>query len=431
MAFGWKSGLFALICFAAGWGASHWMGDVPFQAALTTMPALQAEGSEAQDGRQASHRTTAYTRISSFDPERRSENVMSADLPKVAKRLDVLSVPATELIDRNVASMHWIASAETAELLTWIRESQREENPDYFMMSVAASRLADLDAAAALQLVRENEEPDFGVTHIIFARPGKSDLPASLIAFESLPESKRQIATMGILETAPVDDPVAWVALQEALAQHNNSEYDNSLGIWSMRSVKNNPEAILHALTAQPVEEGPGVGRLQAFVSVWLMSDFDNAVPALTTLPDEQRDLLLNKFESGGLPASDVEKAVSWLVDSGTGPFEKLLPVTLRNYASQNPEKAMDTALSLKGELRSRSIEEVIYGWGFSSPSEAGDWVIGNDDLVEAPRLVERIALIAAQKDRGKAIEWADSIESPELRQIAQKTITHAGSSTH
>jgi hypothetical protein len=270
------------------------------------------------------------------------------------------------------AALAWIGSLPDGERKN---EAFQSFGPDWSTLSKAEFRTL-IDATP-----REDAKIQFAVRFA--GELARKDVPGALAWAASLPEVNLRAKTMRpIIAEWSATDPAA--AVQYAAALGPGDDRSGALEAAASAWAQSDPQAVL----AYAMQMPSGKERDQTLF---------RAISAIGN--DDPRTALesINKVEDGGIRASAVERLIG-------------------DLARTDAQAAISLANGIPEENQPKVFHQLIRGWAFDHPTEAGEWIN------ELPRGKARDAAVGAYvsvidgTDPALATKWARTIDDPAER---------------
>ncbi|HEX2746404.1 MAG TPA: hypothetical protein VHM91_00285 [Verrucomicrobiales bacterium] len=442
------------ISFAAGWyckpagKVSPGTGPPPLVQEKT--PAAKKPDTTASAARSGDVKTLRRLLKEERNPARAAARILSA--------LDGLDLPALTQMAANLASTGNEYDRDSWQLQQLIFGRLAEIDPAQAMQTALAVKSTYLRSGAISAVIQATAATDpEGAEHMVAQMPGgwlrrsalsslaevmaRTDGPAAMQMLERQRVARGDWSAWGTLFRSWTDhDPrAAAAALSSLPPQTARNAVDDVAAQWA----RNDPDAALawvDTLKDSPLHRD----ALRSTVAVIAQQDPEKAQALAASCPAGDRRLVLQSVASA-MAESDSKSALSW-AGGLTDPLERqrclatiasscgyrdtdaarsaleLMPAgTMRTQTFENvlgwmsymdPNAAKSWADTLKGDEKTRALQEVAYYFAVENP-DAGSQLLA--DLPERRGTSEawgRIASLKADKDPATALTWAGSLDS-------------------
>ncbi len=250
----------------------------------------------------------------------------------------------------------------------------------------------------------------------------------------------RRDAVSSVIGSIAEEDPEKALGLVKGEPRHNQQNLkQRALAVW----FENDHEAAMDWINARPNQaermrlfygsayslvwedpEGayelvkdlpPGEQKMDFLgniLSNWSWNDPQGGVEWLKTFPKDMQGRLLGRGSHWGLAQGDPEAFREILEDVAITDRNKRAFETLgRHYVDQDPSKALEWAQTIESPSARSDVMASLYGtWTYREPQLAAESALALDNEDQRHRALQRVASSWAYNDPEEAMKWAETL---------------------
>ena len=153
-------------------------------------------------------------------------------------------------------------------------------------------------------------------------------------------------------------------------------------------------------------------------IAALAQKNVDNAISFLDSMPDHLQEYARQglvaalQVPTGDIGNADVDTVLDWYTTLDAASQRKLIPILSFAIARRQPERALDWAQSLEGQVRTHALSSALSSLASTDLELAQRLVAQMDDPELRFESSTTIVYAAGQADPRAALEWAQSFES-------------------
>lgn len=323
----------------------------------------------------------------------------------------------------------WAVHDTEGALAYAMQLDEREQERRSVAVREAVTRWATKDFDAAWNWGMNVADPDDRqlVAKSLLNALADADPRGAISKIQTLPPGKDRDEVLGVMIGGlAAQDPEESLRLVEQLAGDDSKPglFKSVLQEW----LKTDPESAFRtALDSMPLGE-QRTGILSSVINKTASRDFDETLALVERVePDGTREQM-RVTAALALLRSFPEKALEWAESFPPGKSrERIFSEITQYHAHDDPEGMVELALR-EGRWNGDShtlLEPVLEKWGYRSPKEAADWIVGHTDSAFAEKMAPTVVnnWMRHGNDTKGAKRWVADLPEGELRSRAMEKI--------